>query len=172
MPPDEQLVETIESIGATPWSGRLYRHTAPDRDPLSGEGARQFGGRWNPPGAFPTIYLAEDLATCRAEFERMANLQGLPTTAFRPRALHVVDTEDLELLNLDDEAALEAVGLIEASLRADDWSECQAIADGAHFLGMQGIRAPSAAGTGVVVAVFNLRVRAGQLRLVETTSLG
>lgn len=34
-----------------------YRNQAPGFDPRSGEGARRFGGRFNPPGSFPTLYL-------------------------------------------------------------------------------------------------------------------
>lgn len=42
------------------------------RSPLSGEGARRVGGRWNPRGV-PALYLATDPATAVAEF-----YQGLP----------------------------------------------------------------------------------------------
>lgn len=42
------------------------------RTPLSGEGARLYGGRWNPRGT-PALYLATDHATAVAEF-----YQGLP----------------------------------------------------------------------------------------------
>jgi RES domain-containing protein len=38
-------------------------------EPLSGEGARRFGGRWNPVGA-PTIYAARELSTAWAEYNQ------------------------------------------------------------------------------------------------------
>jgi RES domain-containing protein len=37
--------------------------------PLSGEGARRFGGRWNPVGA-PAIYAARELSTAWAEYNQ------------------------------------------------------------------------------------------------------
>lgn len=37
--------------------------------PLSGEGARRFGGRWNPAGA-PTIYAGLELSTAWAEYNQ------------------------------------------------------------------------------------------------------
>jgi RES domain-containing protein len=38
-------------------------------DPLSGEGAARFGGRWNPAGQ-PTIYAARELSTAWAEYNQ------------------------------------------------------------------------------------------------------
>ena len=35
------------------------------RNPLDPEFARQYGGRWNPPGSFATLYLNEDQVTAR-----------------------------------------------------------------------------------------------------------
>ena len=34
-------------------------------DPLDPAFARRYGGRWNPPGMFPVLYLNEDPATAR-----------------------------------------------------------------------------------------------------------
>jgi RES domain-containing protein len=52
---------------------RLYRRV--HRDPLSGEGARTHGGRWNLKG-FSTLYLAESLSLCALEtLARVPDLQ-------------------------------------------------------------------------------------------------
>ena len=43
-----------------------WRIADPDwADPLDPGFARRRGGRWNPPGSFPVLYLNEDLATAR-----------------------------------------------------------------------------------------------------------
>lgn len=42
---------------------------------------------------------------------------------------------------------------------------------GAYLLGRHGVRAPSATGHGLVIAVCNLRLRPGQWRVIETTEL-
>ena len=171
MAPAESVLDAVERLGTKTWSGRLYRHTSPGRDALSGEGARMAGGRWNPAASFPTIYFAESVDACVAEFRRMADLQGLPSAGFLPRSLHVVVARDLELLDLAPEGAIRAVGLRLEDLRADERAACQAIGEAAFFLGRQGIRAPSATAAGVVVAVFVPHVRTGQLELVETGPL-
>lgn len=71
-------------------------------DPLDPSWARERGGRWNPPGSFPALYLNGDVATARMQIERM--LAGSPVT------------ED----DLDDEAyELVAATLPEAQICAD-----------------------------------------------------
>ena len=48
----------LDRLGSKPLNGVYFRHTAPKREPLSGEGARIVGGRWNRPGS-EALYLAE-----------------------------------------------------------------------------------------------------------------
>ena len=45
-------------------------------DPLDPGFAQRFGGRWNPPGSFPTLYLNEDVDTAKAQIRHM--LKGSP----------------------------------------------------------------------------------------------
>jgi len=40
-------------------------------DPLDPTFAQHHGGRWNPPGSFPALYLNEDIETARAQITRM-----------------------------------------------------------------------------------------------------
>ncbi|MDZ7282984.1 RES family NAD+ phosphorylase [Sphingomonas sanguinis] len=73
------------------------------RDPLSGEGARRHGGRWNPPGQ-AALYLGTDHATAIAEF-----YQGLakPGTLapYRLEATAVADLTDGQDGPADDTVA-------------------------------------------------------------------
>ena len=131
-----------------------------------------FGGRWNPRGSFPTVYLAEPVDTCVAEFLRMARGQARGAESFRPRQLHVVRATELELVDLTTEAALGLVGLSESNIADDDWASWQRVGEVIHFLGYQGLRAPSATGLGTVFGIFETRLRHQQLKVVETRPIG
>lgn len=90
---DEGLVQRIDARGTIEWSETCYRYTGAHRDALSGEGARRFGGRWNPPLLFPAIYLADSAQACMVEVERAA--QAASTTAEKmleaAYRLHTID---------------------------------------------------------------------------------
>lgn len=170
--PDEDLVDRVNELGPTPWTGRAYRHTAVGRVPLSGEGARMNGARWNPPGR-PTIYVAQPEKSCMAELARLAERGGFPLRALlsRGRELHTMEVRELPVLDLTSAKALDHVGLTLEDVEGDDWTACQAVGEAAHFLAMAGVAAPSATGVGLVVAAFEDRVKPGQLAHRLTISL-
>lgn len=57
--------------------GRLLRVADSDwEDPLDGRDTAERGGRWNPRGSFPVVYLCASLAVARANVFR--TLTGLP----------------------------------------------------------------------------------------------
>ncbi len=170
--PDEDLVDRVNELGPTAWTGTAYRHTAVGRDPLSGEGARMNGARWNPPGR-PTIYMAQPEKSCMAELARSAERGGFPLHALlsRGRELHTMEVRELPVLDLTSAEALDHVGLTLEDLQDDDWTACQAVGEAAHFLAMAGVTATSATGVGLVVAAFEDRVKAGQLARRLTISL-
>ena len=58
--------------------GRVWLRVASAswKNPLDSNYAQQAGGRWNPPGAYPALYLNADPATARSQLERM--LEGYP----------------------------------------------------------------------------------------------
>jgi hypothetical protein len=58
-------------------SGRYLRVADPAwRRPLDATFAAERGGRWNPPGSFPVVYLCRTLAVARANVDR--RFEGLP----------------------------------------------------------------------------------------------
>jgi RES domain-containing protein len=77
----------------------------------------------------------------------------------------------LEALDLTSDGSLRAVGLSVRETANPEWEACQAVGAAAHFLGLQAVVAPSAAGTGVVIAVFEPRIRRGQLLIVSSRRL-
>jgi RES domain-containing protein len=150
----QTLVEAIDRLPPTPYRGTAFRHQPPKYAPLSGRGARIVGGRWNPPDSFSVLYLGLSREIVRAEFRRHARRQGLALDAFLPRSFYRYELSVENLLDLRDEAACAALGLHGAELTGDSVRRCQAVGEAAHFIGREGIVAPSAAGAGTVVALF------------------
>jgi hypothetical protein len=147
---------------------RWYR-VADDKwdDPLDPGFAQRFGGRWNPPGSFPTLYLNEDVDTARAQIRRM--LQDSPV---RPDDLdppYVLVTATLPSRQVVADAVtdvgLDALGLPN-TYPADEYGSiiprttCQPIGAAVKDQGMRGIHARSAVtpdGTGRELAWFPAR---------------
>lgn len=162
---NEALVERVNALGSVEWTGECHRFTSARRDPLSGEGARRFGGRWNPPSIFPTLYLAQPTSTCMGEFDRQAAAQSIDPTAMLavPFTLHTINVTGLPVLDLRQPAAQQYVGLDPEDIAGDDMTACQAVGHAAWFLEMAGVVAPSATGHGLVVAAFEHRAHPGQI---------
>lgn len=169
---DEELVQRVDQLGNIAWTSTTHRYTTARRDPLSGAGARLFGGRWNPKDIFATIYLAQPLAACLGEVERIAESQGTaPHVLLRASyTLHEIAVADLPVLDLREEQALAHVGLTLADISDPDWTACQAVGNAAWFLGLGGVLAPSATGEGLVLAAFEARV-AGHLTVTKSEPL-
>lgn len=170
---DEDVVERVNELGGTAWSGRTYRYAKHGRDPLSGVGARMNGGRWNPRDVFPAIYLAQPRSTSLRELDRAAAASGIDPLVLLQTAydLHNVDVAELRVLDLRDAAALNHVGLRIEDILDDDRTACQAVGHAAWFLDLEGVIAPSAAGAGLVVTAFEMRLRPGTLRVSASVPL-
>lgn len=167
---DENLVERLDELDRLQVSGEYHRYTGARRDPLSGAGARANGGRWNPRGIYPTIYLATPRASCAGEVRRAAEALGTTPDVMlqAPYLLHTVHVANIAVLDLSDPQAMDHVGLTDADLSDDDWTACQAVGHAAWFLGFQGVLAKSASGTGVVLAAFEGRIELPQLSVVAS----
>jgi RES domain-containing protein len=167
--PEIDLYLALDVLGPTSIDGVFYRHTAERRNPLSGEGARMTGGRWNPAGT-ETLYLARPISTCRAEFLRMAEGQARGPDSFLPRRVHTIAVTSLDVVDLRSEEALAEVGLGRESI-SGDWAHFQAVGDAADTLGMGGLLVPSATESGEVLAVFVRHAHHGELSVVRSTTI-
>lgn len=96
------------------YKGFLYRALNPiyARDPLSGEGSRRHGGRFNPKG-MPALYMSLSVMTALREANQIGTLQPTTLVAYEANIGPIFDSTDL--------AELSAQGLTEADLAADDW---------------------------------------------------
>lgn len=98
------------------YSGKLYRALNPiyAGEPLSGEGARRYGGRFNPKG-MPALYCSLSIMTTVREANQVGTLQ--PTT------LVAYEAEIENIFDGTDEAALRDEGMDPAALAASTWRD-------------------------------------------------
>lgn len=139
-------------------AGTYLRVTDPDwEDPLSGAVSMTRGGRWNPPGSFPAIYLNADLPTARANVRLLIekSIEGMPFgfDDLDPAGLPVLVQVHLpsgDLLDARTSTGLESVGLPPTYPRrpAGDpvpWQACQRVAARARQAGLSRVAYRSAA---------------------------
>ncbi len=137
------------------------------QDPLDPTFAERRGGRWNPPGSFPALYLNADLHTARAQVRAL--LDGQPV------APEDLDDEAYPLLAVTlprRQAVADAVspdGLSALGLPASypldrgrriRWGVCQPIGAAVSAAGLRGVSSRSAAtsdGSGRELAWFPAR---------------
>ena len=81
------------------YSGTLYRSLNPlyARQPLSGEGAARFGGRFNPRGT-PALYTALSIGTAIREANQVGDLQPTTLVAYRAALTDLFDCRDARAL--------------------------------------------------------------------------
>ncbi|MFT3691155.1 RES family NAD+ phosphorylase [Paenirhodobacter sp.] len=96
------------------YRGLLYRALNPvwAREPLSGEGARRFGGRFNPKGT-PALYTALSIMTAIREANQIGTLQPTTLVAYHADLTPIFDATEAQ--------ALRDHGLDPEDLAADDW---------------------------------------------------
>ena len=143
-----------------------YRNQASGFDPRSGDGARRFGGRFNPPHSFPVIYLCTSRPCVVAELSRQADRQGLAVGDLLPRELWRITVEFTKVLDLTHRATLQVLGVDPADLLRDDHQLTNEIGETAYEHRFQAIRSPSVTGVDDVLAVMPENL-AGAVLLVE-----
>jgi RES domain-containing protein len=101
---------------ARSYSGKLYRALNPiyAREPLSGEGARHYGGRFNPKG-MPALSCSLSIMTAVRETNQVGTLQ--------PTALVAYEAELGNIFDATDEAALRDEGMDTAAVAASTWRD-------------------------------------------------
>jgi hypothetical protein len=148
------------------------------RDPLDPAFARARGGRWNPPGTWPTLYLNEDTVTARLNLR--AFVAGWP---YGPEDLRSDNGPHLAVATLPRDQQVAdvhtpdgvAAALLPASYPTDDrgtpvpHDRCQAVGAQVKEAGLRGVRCRSAQapeGAGRELAWFPATTRS-RPRLVD-----
>ena len=159
----------VPAATLSPFSGEGWRHLSPRHDPLSAEGARLHGGRFNPAGSFPVLYICRTRPCVIAELRRLGERQAIGVEGLLPRHLYRYDVRLDRVLDLTNAGVRDEVGLGLEVLTGPDWAACQDLGTTAHALSVQAILSPSAAGVDDVLAVFVQHIGLGAVepRLME-----
>ena len=156
MPVD--LVDRISTAPRRSHQGLGYRQQSPQYHPLSGEGARIHGGRFNPPDSFPVLYLCSTPGCAAAEF--MSD-HPLGPAGFLPRSLYKYDLSLAAVLDLTDDRTLAHLDTSLPAVVEDGGTLTQKIGEIAHQFGYQAVLNASATGIDAVLAVFIENLRPG-----------
>lgn len=137
------------------WSGHFFRFQTiqfPDaKDILSGTGARQRGGRWNPPGLAALYGSTTDTAALE-EAKANDRYYGLETKT--PRLIIAIQAKVGKMLDLTSPGIRRQLGITLAELSGEDWrkllqtgqeSLAQALGRAAASIGASGLLVRSAA---------------------------
>jgi RES domain-containing protein len=145
---------------------------------LSGEGARERGGRWNQPG-LAAVYGSTTDETALEECRANDRYYGVQTKS--PRLLVAVDARLVRVLDLVSPVIRRTLGVTLKGLAAEDWrkelqagreSSSQALGRAAAASGASGLLVRSAAvARGVNVVVFPLACRDDRMEVVEGEKL-
>lgn len=138
-----------------PWEGDCWRYQDVEfpsaKEVLSGEGARQNGGRLNTIGSFPVVYGSSAEKTALDESAARARRYGL--TVRKPRILVCIEMKLQKVIDLRNEPLLRALGLTLAELGAEDWETLQS--NGTESMGQSLGRATFDTGVeGVLIPSF------------------
>lgn len=146
--------------------GEYHRVADPEwDDPLDGSFAGRLGGRWNPPGSSPVVYLNASLRVARANVLRKLEGQPFGPEDLNPEGAPVLVTTEVpeeEFADLVTDEGCRAAGLPEsypwrepgagdgnatgAGREKVPWEDCQPVGSRAREEGAPGLSCRSAAG--------------------------
>jgi RES domain-containing protein len=165
-----------------PWRGCFFRFQTIQfptaKDILSGAGARQRGGRWNPPG-LASIYGSTSDTAALEEAKANDRYYGLETKT--PRLVVAINAQVGHMLDLASPAIRRQLGITLAELAGEDWrkllqagqeSLSQALGRAAASTGASGLLVRSAAVRRALnVIIFPPLGSSGHLAIVEGEEL-
>jgi RES domain-containing protein len=134
--------------------GRYFRVADPAwADPLDGSHAGRLGGRWNPPASFAVVYLNRDVATARANVDRLLAGHPYGPEDLDPAEAYILveaDVPEDRYVDAVSDAGCRACGLPATYPRDADGAlvphaVCQPIGAAAHAAGRPGVACRSAA---------------------------
>lgn len=165
LPPDVEIsAQHIATAPRPAYVGEAFRQMAAAwDDPLSGEGARIQGGRFNPPESFPVLYLCTTRACTVTELRNRGQRLAIGVEGLLPRVVYRYEVSLDRILDLTSQETLDHVGVTSPQIVGADLTIPRQIGEAAHDTGSQAIRAPSATGVDEILAVFPELIASGRL---------
>ena len=151
--------------------GTVCRIVQKGVDPLSSEGSRKAGGRYNAAGDEGVLYTSLATETAVSEVERGLRARGIDPDSFSPESYWAYDLvlSVEKVLDLTNDGVLGILGITRNSLTGSDTSLTRAIARDARAAGYEAILVPSAAVDGAVNLVVFLPMLSHPIQ-VESSS--
>lgn len=152
---------------AVGWEGTAYRcvriHYARQGEVLSGAGSRRYGGRWNPPGSFRTVYASDSIACAMDEALAHSRRYGIPESELTPLVIVAIEIHLRTLLDLCDPNIRRRIRVSRERMLEPGWdlrdadayegvaeeALTQSIGRAAFVAGYEGLLVPSAVAGGV-----------------------
>jgi RES domain-containing protein len=171
---------------ALSWSGVCYRSAsikyANSNDLITGIGSLKSGGRWNPLGSFPTVYLSRELDTAFKESFAHLSYYGYKPHQALPRTFAAVQVSFQRILDLTDPAVLKRLKVSRRSLLLLDWrmiqdaggeALTQALGRLSREVGFEGLLTPSAAAKGGANLIYfpDVLLAASQAVILNSSAL-
>ena len=161
---DRDVLDALEGVGETPFSGAVWRTTRKGRDPVRGSAAN---GRWSPNGEFEVLYTSLERAGSLAEIGFRLSLEPVWPSRVQ-HEIHRIGAEVAKCLRFADVADLQPLGVDPARYGTFDYEATQAIAAAAHFLEFDGLLVPSARHASGNLVIFMDRIGVSSLEVVAS----
>lgn len=147
---DRELLDALEAIGETSFSGTVWRTCRKGRDPLVGSSAN---GRWSAAGELEVLYTSLEREGSLAEIGFRLSLEPVWPSRIEHEIAAIKATAE-RCLKLADVASLQPLGVDPARWESFDYGATQAIAAAAHFLEYDGLLVPSARHPSANLVIF------------------
>ncbi|MDC7788663.1 RES family NAD+ phosphorylase [Rhodoplanes sp. TEM] len=160
---DLELLDAVDALAREPFEGETWRIVREGRDPCLGGASLS---RWCN-GRFEVLYTALDRDGAGAEIHALLSSQ--PVFPSRPRWFaHRLRITGVRTLHIADMAMRARLGVDVDRWGERDYGRTQDIADAAHFLGFDGLVAPSARWSCANLMLFTDRLAPDAITVVAS----
>lgn len=160
---DRELLDALERIGETPFTGTVWRTCRKGRSALVGSSS---AGRWSAAGECEVLYTSLEREGSLAEIGFRLSLEPVWPSRMEHEISAIAATAE-RCLRLVSVADLIPLGVDPARWEGFDYAKTQAISSAAHFLEYDGLLVPSARHPSLNLVIFMDRPAAPTLEVMS-----